>query len=190
MIAIIAAIAELLFFSAIAAITAMVAILWKPGCREPEKLHISVFCSPLKPGFHMIATIAVIAAIAGKCFPYDRYDRCDHWTFFFLCDHSDHNDHMETTLYRWRFFSLFLILEEWMIYRFRPSQKVWTKFRQNLHQSYFVCLFFFLIQSIQAQTKGTQKLFIQENSEDCQAQTKQKTTIIKPTGRNTQIKAF
>ena len=143
MIAIIAAIAELLFFSAIAAITAMVAILWKPGCREPEKLHISVFCSPLKPGFHMIATIAVIAAIAGKCFPYDRYDRCDHWTFFFLCDHSDHNDHMETTLYRWRFFSLFLILEEWMIYRFRPSQKVWTKFRQNLHQSYFVCLFFF-----------------------------------------------
>ena len=143
MIAIIAAIAELLFFSAIAAITAMVAILWKPGFREPEKLHISAFCSPLKPGFHMIATIAVIAAIAGKCFPYDRYDRCDHWTFFFLCDHSDHNDHMETTLYRWRFFSLLLILEEWMIYKFRPSQNVWTKFRQNLHQSYFVCLFFF-----------------------------------------------
>ena len=78
MIAIIAGIAELLFFSAIAAITAMVAILWKPGFREPEKLHISAFCSPLKPGFRMIATIAVIAAIAGKCFPYDRYDRCDH----------------------------------------------------------------------------------------------------------------
>ena len=183
--------AELLFFSAIAAITAMVAILWKPGCREPEKLHISVFCSPLKPGFHMIATIAVIAAIAGKCFPYDRYDRCDHGTFFFLCDHSDHNDHMETRLYRWRFFSLLLILEKWMIYRFRPSQKVWTKFRQNLHQSYFVCLFFFLIQSIQAQTKGTQKLFIQENSEDCQAQPKQKTAFIKPNWRrNTQSKAF
>ena len=51
---------------------------------------------------------------------------------------------METRLnYRWRFFSLLLILEKWMIYRFRPSQKVWTKFRQNLHQSYFVCLFFF-----------------------------------------------
>ena len=65
--------------------------------------------------------------------------------FFFLSDHSDHNDHMETRLYRWRFFSLLLpvILEKWMIYRFRPSQKVWTKFRQNLHQSYFVCLFFF-----------------------------------------------
>ena len=81
MIPIIAAIAELLFFSAIAAITGsdlMVAILWKPGFREPEKLHIPVICSPLKPGFHMIATIAVIAAIAGKCFPCDRYDRCDH----------------------------------------------------------------------------------------------------------------
>ena len=80
-IAIIAAIVELLFFSAI---TAMVANIWKPGFREPEKLHISAFCSLLKPGFHMIATIAVIAAIAGKCFPYERYDRCDHWTFFFL----------------------------------------------------------------------------------------------------------
>ena len=76
--AIIAAIAERLFFSAIAAITAMVAIIWKPGFREPENLHISALCSPLKSGFHMIATIAVIAAIAGKCFPYDRYDRCDH----------------------------------------------------------------------------------------------------------------
>ena len=43
MIAIIAAIAELLFFPAIAAITAMVAIIWKPGFREPEKLHISAF---------------------------------------------------------------------------------------------------------------------------------------------------
>ena len=140
MIPIIAAIAELLFFSTIAAITAMVAIIWKPGFREREKLHISAFCSPLTPGFHMIATIAVIAAIAGKCFLYNRYDRWDHWTFFF---HSDHNDHMETRLYRWRFFSLLLILEKWMIHRFRPSQKVWTKFRQNLHQSYFVCLFFF-----------------------------------------------
>ena len=139
MIAIIAAIAELLFFSAIAAITAIVAIIWKPGFREPEKLHVSALCKPLKPGFHMIA------AIAGKCFPYDRYDR---WkvrslNFFFLSDHSDHNDHMETRLYRWRFFSLLLILEKWMIHSFRPSQKVWTKFRQNLHQSYFVCLFFF-----------------------------------------------
>ena len=52
MIAIIAAIAELLFFSVIAAITAMVAIIWKPGFREREKLHISAFW-----------------------FPYDRYDR-------------------------------------------------------------------------------------------------------------------
>ena len=80
MIAIIAAIAELLF---IAVITAMVAIIWKPGFREPEKLHISTFCSPL--GFRMIATIAVIAAIAGKWFPYDLYDRCDHcgqWKVF------------------------------------------------------------------------------------------------------------
>ena len=51
MIRIIDAIAELLFFSTITAI------------------------SPLKPGFHMIA---VIAAIAGKCFLYNRYDRCDH----------------------------------------------------------------------------------------------------------------
>ena len=75
MIRIIDAIAELLFFSTIAAITGMVAIIWKPGFREPEKLHISAFCSPLKPGFHMIA---VIAAIAGKCFLYNRYDRCDH----------------------------------------------------------------------------------------------------------------
>ena len=66
MIAIIAAIAELLFFSVIAAITAMVAIIWKPGFREPKKLQYPHF------GFHMIATIA------GKCFPYDRYDRCDH----------------------------------------------------------------------------------------------------------------
>ena len=74
MIAIIAAIAELLF---IAVTTAMVAIIWKPGFREPEKLHISAFCSPLNPGFRMIATIALIAAIAGKWFPYDRYDRCD-----------------------------------------------------------------------------------------------------------------
>ena len=41
------------------------------------------FCSTLKPGFHMIATIAVIAAITGKCFPYDRYDRCDPWPCFF-----------------------------------------------------------------------------------------------------------
>ena len=39
MIAIIAAIAELLFFSAITAMVAMVAIIWKPGFREPEKLH-------------------------------------------------------------------------------------------------------------------------------------------------------
>ena len=83
MIAIIAAIAELLFFSAITAMVAMVAIIWKPGFREPEKLHISTFCSPLR--FRVIATIAVIAAIAGKWFPYDRYDRCDHcgqWKVF------------------------------------------------------------------------------------------------------------
>ena len=65
MIAIIAALAELLFFSAI---TAMVAIIWKPSFREPEKLHISAFCSPLNPGFHMIG--------------YDRYDRCDRWKVF------------------------------------------------------------------------------------------------------------
>ena len=130
------------------------------------------FAAPLKPGFHVIATIAAIIE-----------------PFFFLSDHSDHNDHMETRLYRWRFF--LLILEKWMIHRFRPSQKVWTKFRQNLHQSYFVCLFFVLIQSIQAQTKGTQKLFIQENSEDCQAQPKQKTAFIKPNWRrNTKSKAF
>ena len=78
-----------------------------------------------------------------------------------------------------------------MIYRFRPSQKVWTTFRQDLHQSYIVCLFFFLIQSIQAQTKGTQKLFMQENSEDGQAQPEQNTAFIKPNWRrNTQIKAF
>ena len=157
----------------------------------------------------MIATIAVIAAIAGKCFPYDRYDRCErchHWKvtvfhtiamivaiteLFFLSDHSDHNDNsMENRLYRWLF--LLLILEKWMIHRFRPSQKVWTKFRQNLHQSYFVCLFFFLIiQSIQAQKKGTQKLFIEESSEDCQAHPKEKTAFIKPNWRrNTQIRAF
>ena len=46
MIVITAATAELLFFPAIAAITAMVAIIWRPGFREPEKLHISAFCSP------------------------------------------------------------------------------------------------------------------------------------------------
>ena len=89
----------------------------------------------------MIATIAEIAAIAGKCFPYDRYDRCDHWPCFFFSDHSDHNDHMETRLYRWRF--LLLILEKWMIHRFRPSQKVWTKFVQNLHQYHLFVYFFF-----------------------------------------------
>ena len=44
----------------------------------------------LKPGFHMIATIAVIAAITGEWFPYDR---CDRLTFF-----SDRGDHMETRL--------------------------------------------------------------------------------------------
>ena len=65
MIAIIAALAELLFFSAI---TAMIAIIWKPSFREPEKLHISAFCSPLNPGFHMIG--------------YDRCDRCDRWKVF------------------------------------------------------------------------------------------------------------
>ena len=68
------------------------------------------------------------------------------------------------------------------------------KFEQNLAKIYIntICLsIFFLIQSIQAQTKGTQKLFIQENSEDCQAQPKQKTAFIKPNWRrNTQIKAF
>ena len=64
MIAIIAAIAELLFFSAITAMVAMVAIIWKPGFREPEKLHnYPHFADTLKPGFYMIATIAVIAAI-------------------------------------------------------------------------------------------------------------------------------
>ena len=139
-----------------------------------------------------IAVIAAIAAIAGKCFPYDRYDRCDHWPCFFFSDHSDHNDHMETRLYRWRFFSLLLlvILEKWMIYRFRPSQKVWTKFRQNLHQSYFVCLFFFSCNQFKLRQKA-QKLFIQENSEDCQAQPKQNTAFIKPNWRrNTKSKAF
>ena len=39
-------------------ITAMVAIIWKPGFREPKKLQYPHF------GLHMIATIA------GKCFPY------------------------------------------------------------------------------------------------------------------------
>ena len=139
-----------------------------------------------------IAVIAAIAAIAGKCFPYDRYDRCDHWPCFFFSDHSDHNDHMETRLYTWRFFSLLLlvILEKWMIYRFRPSQKVWTKSRQNLHQSYFVCLFFLSSNQFKLRQKA-QKLFIQENSEDCQAQPKQNTAFIKPNWRrNTQSKAF
>ena len=185
MIPIIAAIAELLFFSTIAAITAMVAIIWKPGFREREKLHISAFCSlgstwslrslwSLRSPESVFYIIAMIAGITEL--------------FFF---HSDHNDHMETRLYRWRFFSLLLILEKWMIYRFRPSLKVWTKFRQDLHPSYIVCLFFFLIQSIQAQTKGTQKLFMQENSEDCQAQPKQNSAFIKPNWRrNTQSKAF
>ena len=69
------------------------------------------------------------------------------------------------------------------------------KFDQNFAKIYinpvFVCLFFFLIQSVQAQTKGTQKLFIQENSEVCQAESKEKTAFIKPNWRrNTQIKAF
>ena len=48
MIAIIVAIAELLFFSAITAMVAMVAIIWKPGFREPEKLlNYPHFVAPL-----------------------------------------------------------------------------------------------------------------------------------------------
>ena len=109
------------------------------GLESPRNYIYLHFAAPLKPGFHMIATIAAIIE-----------------PFFFLSDHSDHNDHMETRLYRWRFFSLLLILDKWMIYRFRPSLKVWTKFRQNLHQSYFVCLFFFFSSN---QFKLRQKAF-------------------------------
>ena len=68
------------------------------------------------------------------------------------------------------------------------------KFEQNFAKIYinpimFVYIFF-LIQSIQAQTKGTQKLFIQENSEYCQAQPKQKTTSIKPTPKTPKLRLF
>ena len=69
------------------------------------------------------------------------------------------------------------------------------RFEQNYAKIYIKPIlfvyFFFLIQSIQAQKKGIQKLFIEENSEDCQAHPKEKTTFIKPNWcRNTQIKAF
>ena len=80
----------------------------------------------LESVFHMIAMIAAINEL---------------FFFFSDIDHSDHNDHMETRLYRWRF--LLLILEKWMIHGFRPSQKVWPKFRQNLHQSRFCSSIFF-----------------------------------------------
>ena len=47
------------------------------------------------------------------------------------------------------------------------------RFEQNYAKIYIKPIlfvyFFFLIQSIQAQKKGIQKLFIEENSEDCQA---------------------
>ena len=49
MIAMIAAIAEL-FFSAIAAITAMVAIIWKPGLKEEKKInHALLNCTEIVP---------------------------------------------------------------------------------------------------------------------------------------------
>ena len=135
MIAIIAAIAELSF---IAVITAMVAIIWKPGFREPEKLHISTFCSPL--GFRMIATIAVIAAIAGKWFPYDRYDRCDHcgqWKVFSIWSLWS----LRPLNFSERF--LLLILEKWMIHRSVLAKR----FEQNYAKIYikpilFVYFFF------------------------------------------------
>ena len=52
--------------SVIAAIIAIVAIIWKPGLRGLQKKDICNFSGSLKPGFHMIFTIAVIAAIAEK----------------------------------------------------------------------------------------------------------------------------
>ena len=96
-------------------------------------------------------------------FPYDHYhrcDRCDHWkvfsiwslwslrsmNFFFFfsdIDHSDHNDHMETRLYRWRFFSLLLILGKWMIYRFRPSLKSSNKISPKFTSILFCLSIFF-----------------------------------------------
>ena len=47
-------------------ITAIVAIIWKLGLRGLQNADICNFSGSLKPGFHMIATIAVIAAIAEK----------------------------------------------------------------------------------------------------------------------------
>ena len=47
-------------------ITAIVAIIWKLGLRGLQNADICNFSGSLKPGFHMIATIAVIAAIAAK----------------------------------------------------------------------------------------------------------------------------
>ena len=47
-------------------ITAMVAIIWELGLRGLQNADICNFSGSLKPGFHMIATIAVIAAIAEK----------------------------------------------------------------------------------------------------------------------------
>ena len=154
----------------------MVAIIWEPGFREPKKLQYPHF------GFHMIATIA------GNCFPYDRYDRCDHWTFLFSAITA-----ITTIIWKPGYtddVSCRESFEKWMIHSFRPSQKVWTKFRQNLHQ-YYLFVYFFSHPINSSSDKGTQKLFIQENSEDCQAQPKQKTAFIKPNWRrNTQIKAF
>ena len=89
----------------------------------------------------MIATIAEIAAIAGKCFPYDRYDRCDHWIFFFSAITT-----IITTIWKPGFtddVSCCESFEKWMIHRFRSSQKVWTKFVQNLHQYHLFVYFFF-----------------------------------------------
>ena len=72
--------------------------------------------------------------------------------FFFLSDHSDHNDHMETRLYRWRFFSLLLILEKWRIYRFRPSQKGLNKISPRFTSILF-CLSIFFFSSNQFKLK-------------------------------------
>ena len=76
---------------------------WIPlsGIKNIEPRHKIMLCNCyLKPGFHMIATIAVatIARVVSiwlqrsqEWFPYDRNDRCDH------CD-CDRCDHMETRL--------------------------------------------------------------------------------------------
>ena len=45
---------------------AIAAIIWKPGLRGLQNADICNFSGSLKPGLHMIATIAVIAAIGEK----------------------------------------------------------------------------------------------------------------------------